>query len=213
MIIKSLLLIFVSVGLFLLVQVAMPFLAFKFWEVTAYQKNLSLVDPSMPQEKVLGVSIENIDNFPAIISHISRSDLPPYKDFRLNIPSINLDWGVVKVDSNNFENLLAHLPGSPLPGERGNVFITGHSTLTALYKPYNYKSVFSNLPKVKKGDEIILEVLGQKFNYIVEGIKITDPKDLSVVNPPNSQGRYLSLMTCVPPGFNTKRLVVLAKLK
>jgi LPXTG-site transpeptidase (sortase) family protein len=39
-----------------------------------------------------------------------------------------------------------------------------------------------------------------------------DPKDVSVINPPDGSGRYLTLMTCVPPGFNAKRLIVLAKL-
>ncbi len=108
---------------------------------------------------------------------------------------------------------MAHLSGSALPGEKGNVFITGHSSLTQFYKPENYKAVFSKLPDLEIGDEIILDVSGTEYKYIVEGLKTFDPKDISVVNPPDQKGRYLSLMTCVPPGFKTKRLIVLAKLK
>jgi sortase A len=118
----------------------------------------------------------------------------------------------VGVNSNDFEQNLAHLPGSALPGQKGNIFITGHSGLdnSMLAKKFSY---FKELPEVKRGDEIILNALGQQYKYIVESLKIVDPKDTSVVNPPDPSGRYLSLMTCVPPGFSTKRMIVLARLK
>jgi sortase A len=70
-----------------------------------------------------------------------------------------------------------------------------------------------NLLKIKKGDEINIETPGQLFTYVVQGMKVVDPKDVSVINPPDQVGRYLTLMTCVPPGYNVKRLIVLAKLK
>ncbi len=210
---KALSLLFLGIGIFVLVQVAMPILAFKFWEVTAYDRDSILLSPKINRDDVYGISVENVGNFPAIVSKRPRLQKAPYQDFKLFIPKIDLDWAEVVVDSKSFENNLAHLTNSALPGEKGNVFITGHSTLTQFYKPGNYKAVFSKLSELRPGDEIILEVEGQEFKYIVEGKKIVDPKDVSVVNPPDPQGRYLTLMTCVPPGFNTKRLIVLAKLK
>lgn len=212
MIVKSLSLLFLGVGIFLLIQVVMPALSFKLWEITASNKEI-LIDPKAQSKNVLGVSVENINGFPAIVSSRVRSEAPPYSQFNLLIPKIDLDWPKVKVDSKSFEENLAHLSGSALPGERGNVFITGHSSLTQFYKPGNYKAVFSKLPDLEIGDEIILDVFGQEYKYIVESLKTFDPKDISVVNPPDQKGRYLTLMTCVPPGFKTKRLVVLAKLK
>ncbi len=212
MIIKSLPLIFLSLGIFLLIQVVMPALSFKLWEITSENKQ-ALLDPKVESENVLGVSVENIDGFPAIVSNRVRTEAPPYSEFNLIIPKIGLDWAKVKVDSKNFEENLAHLSGSALPGERGNVFITGHSSLTQFYKLGNYKAVFSKLPELEVGDNIILDVSGTQYKYVVEGLKTFDPKDISVVNPPDQKGRYLSLMTCVPPGFKTKRLIVLAKLK
>ncbi|MBI3485426.1 class E sortase [Candidatus Daviesbacteria bacterium] len=211
MLIRGICLLFLSLGIFLLVQVAMPFLAFKFWEVTAYQKDSILVDPN-PGGDITGFAVENIGDFPAIVSKNSYSTYAQYRQFYLTIPSLKLDWPKVIVNSNSFEDNLALLPGSALPGERGNVFITGHSSLTQLYKEGNYKAVFAHLPEIKRDDEIDLNVLGQQYKYKVEGIKIVDPKDISVVKPPDKVGRYLTLMTCVPPGFNTKRLIVLAKL-
>lgn len=206
-------LLFLGAGIFILIQVVMPFVAYKVWEVTYFQQNSILVDPHPRDDKVLGISIENVGNFPAIVSNSLRIAPPPYLQFNLKIPKINLYWGRVVVDSNEFENNLAHLPGTSLPGEVGNVFISGHSSLTQFYKEGNYKAVFSRLPELARGDEIIVEVMGEQYRYFVEGLKIVDPKDISVVKPPDSSGRYLTLMTCVPPGFNTKRLVVLARLK
>lgn len=215
MIAKLTLLLSLGVGVFLLVQIAMPLLAFKVWEVTIYKQNTSLVTPTIDSDDqdVLGISVEEVGNFPAIISSISREKKAPYAEFKLSIPKINLAEIKVEVDSNDFEQHLAHLPGSALPGEKGNTFITGHSSLIQFYRPDNFKAIFANLPKLKKGDEIELKVLGQTYHYKVESTIIVNPKNTSVVNPPDVRGRYLTLMTCVPPGFNTKRLVVLAKLK
>lgn len=204
-------------GVFLLMQVFLPFLAYKFWELSSYDASQILTDP-YPQRGDLGytdnsVLVENIGNFPAFIVKSSFKNLP-YKEFKLTVSKIKLEDVMVKVYSNDFEQILAHLPGSALPGERGNVFITGHSALpTAFTSNKTSKAYFGNLSQIKKGDEVVLESLGQRFTYGVVGMKIVDPKDLSVLNPPDREGRYVSLMTCVPPGFNTKRLVVLAKLK
>lgn len=206
-------LLFLGVGVFLLVQVAMPLISFKLWEAFVYsQENIALISPS-PDTKILGISVENRDNFPVITSNNKRSTPAPYDNFTISIPSIKLDNAEVFVDDNTFANHLSHLPGSALPGEKGNVFISGHSSLPQFFRTDNYKAIFSKLPEVKKGDIIIVDTGGQKFEYVVSGLKIVDPKETWVINPPEKQGRYLSLMTCVPPGLQLKRLIVLAKLK
>lgn len=210
-----------GLGVFVLVQVVMPFVAYKAWEMSFYSQNTLLVDP-VPNEQalsfgnkgtVLGVSISNVGNFPAIVSNSNRSVEPPYKEFILSIPKINLQAAKVLIDTNEFEKNLSHLPGSALPGEKGNVFVAGHSSLEQLFKQDNYKAILANLPHVKKGDEVLVTAAGTVYRYVVEGLKIVNPSETWVVNPPDSMGRYLSIMTCVPPGFNTKRLVVLAKLQ
>lgn len=213
---KILPLILLGVGVFILVQIILPPLTFQIWQMTTLKEEALLVDPSTPlgaspSNSVLGVSISEVGNFPALVD--STTTDAPYQEFSLTAPTIKLKDTKVKVNSNDFESSLAHLPGSALPGERGNVFITGHSFLTQFYSPGNFQAIFSNLPNLKKGDEITLSAPSGNFTYTVVGLKVVDPKDISVVNPPDEQGRYLSLMTCVPPGFNTKRLIVLAKLK
>lgn len=208
---KGLSLFFLGLGAFVIVQVVMPGVSFKVWEMTQYQANKLLANPN-PPDNVLGVAVENVGNFPAFVSNAAKSDFP-YSEFSVSIPKINLENIKVKVSSNDFEKSLAQLPGSALPGEVGNVFITGHSSLTQFFRPDNFQAIFANLPNIKKGDEVNVEAGGQQFTYSVIGLQIVDPKDTWVINPPDSVGRYLSLMTCVPPGFNTRRLIVLTKLK
>ncbi len=200
-------------GVFVLVQVIMPFASFKVWEAVNYSQNVALISPNPEDTEVLGVSIQNQSDFPAIISSNTRESVASYQQFYLSLPSINLEKAKVLVDSNVFDQNLAHLPGSALPGEKGNVFITGHSSLPQFFKQDNYKAIFAHLPEVKKGDTVYIDAGGQRFEYIVKGLKIVDPKETWVINPPEETGRYLSLMTCVPPGLYLKRLIVLAELK
>lgn len=212
---KVLSLLFLGIGVFVLIQVIMPIISYQLWEFSEYNQNKSsvLVSPIGKNKRVLGISIEKTtDNFPAIVSK-NIDGKRPYKEFAITIPSIGLEGIKTVVDTNNFEQSLAHLPGTALPGEKGNVFITGHSSLPQFYRPGNFKAIFANLPKVKKGDEIIVDAGGQKFEYIVEGLKIVDPSETWVINPPDNTGRYISLMTCVPPGLYLKRLIVLGRLK
>ena len=202
-----------SVGVFLLTQVLLPLISYKIWEITLSNQNAPLISSLPADQSILGVSIQSEANFPAIISQNKRAGILPYQNFNVSIPSIKLEKAYVVVETNNFDNNLAHLPGTALPGEKGNVFITGHSSFIQLYKDDNYKAIFANLPKVKKGDTILVEAGGQVFTYEVKGLNIVDPKDVGVINPPEPNGRYLTLMTCVPPGLFLKRLIVLAELK
>ena len=209
---KVFFLLFLGLGVFILIQVLMPLLEYKIWEIAIYNQNISLVSPD-PGQKVLGISIQSKNNFPAIVSNSKRAIPPSYQSFILSIPSLKLENIKVTVDTNDFEQNLAHLPGSALPGEKGNVFITGHSSLPQLFRPGNFKAIFAHLPEIKKGNSIILDAGGQRFEYVVSGLKIVDPKETWVINPPEENGRYLTLMTCVPPGLYLKRLIVLAEIK
>lgn len=202
---------FLSIGIFLLIQVTLPILSFQIWEIGQKINNESLISPnSSITGNVLGISVQTQDNFPAFFSSLNRETKASYQEFSITVPKLKIERAKVEVDSNDLSNNLVHLPGSALPGEKGNIFISGHS---ALSRVFNFKqALFANLTDLKKGDQIMIEAGGAKFKYEVAGFKVVDPKDLSVINAPESQGRYISLMTCVPPGLNFKRLVVLGKM-
>lgn len=140
---------------------------------------------------------------------IPTSDL---KEFTVSVPRVGITDAKVLVNSNEFEKHLGHFPGSALPGEVGNVFVTGHSALPQFFSSANYKTIFSVLPKVDILDEIIITVSDTEYKYVVEKTFVVDPSDISVLQAPDPFGKYLTLMTCVPPGLVTKRLIVLARL-
>ncbi len=191
-------------GVFTLSQAMFPLAAYKIWEVNNINSQTPLINPLENNAQVLGVSIAKDVSFPYFISSQQRSTPALFSQFYLTISKVDINDTEVYVDSNDLDKGLAQLPGSSLPGEVGNVFISGHSGVVG--------NKFSKLTQLKKDDRISLRYGQQRFNYSVVGIKIVDPKDTSVINPPDKNGRYLTLMTCVPPGINTKRLIVLASL-
>lgn len=199
---------FLATGIFMLMQVILPIISFQLWVFGQKYQNQILVSPK-ESSRVLGVSIENRDNFPAFVSSFKPSERS-FDKFTLTVPKLKIYKVDVLVDTNDLSKGLAHLPGSVLPGEKGNVFISGHSALSASFS--GKEAPFSKLTDLRNGDQIIAEAGGTKFVYEVIGFKVVDPSDLSVIPAPDSLGRYISLMTCVPPGLNLKRLIVLGKL-
>lgn len=190
-------------------QVILPTVSFQVWLLQQkYSSNL-LISPTKSTQ-VLGVSVQNQDQFPAFVSTLSRENQALYTQFFLSVPKLKIDRAQVLVDSNELIKGLVHLPGSALPGEKGNVFISGHSAASPLF---SFKTaLFARLTDLKKGDKIEVQAQGAQFKYAVVEMKVVDPKDLSVTQAPEPQGRYISLMTCVPPGLNFKRLIVLGKM-
>lgn len=201
---------FLSIGIFFLMQVILPIVSFQVLQIGQQVNNQILISPVKSDEQVLGVSVQNKDNFPAFISSWSRETQPNYDKFSLSIPKLKIEENNVFLDSNDLSKGIAHLPGSALPGEKGNVFISGHSAFARFFPGQN--APFAKLPDLKKDDEIIIEAGGSRFIYKIIKTKTVDPSDLSVIAAPDKQGRYISLMTCVPPGLNFKRLIVLGKM-
>ncbi|MCR4305845.1 MAG: class E sortase [Candidatus Daviesbacteria bacterium] len=201
---------FLFIGTFLLLQIIFPVVSFHLWALGQEYNNKDLISPSKSVGKVLGISVQDKNNFPTFVSNLTRERDPSYAEFLISIPRLKIDKRFVYVDSNDLSKGLVQLPGSTLPGEKGNVFISGHSALSKFIPGQD--AVFAKLMDLKKGDEILVEAANNKFVYKVVGLKVVDPSDLSVIAPPDDQGRYISLMTCVPPGLNYKRLVVLGKV-
>ena len=201
---------FLSIGIFILIQVILPIASFQIWSIGQKLNNQVLISPIKSKKGVLGISVQNRSNFPAFVSDLIRETKSNYSEFQLSVPKLKIEGETVYVDSNDLSKGLSQLPGSALPGEKGNVFISGHSALNRFFP--GQKAIFARLMDLKKGDEIVVGAGSTKFVYRVAEIKVVDPSDLSVIPAPDEQGRYISLMTCVPPGLNFKRLVVLGKM-
>lgn len=146
-------------------------------------------------------------------------------DNRLVIPKLAKSVPIVEMGAENLEgknwtelekqiqsslqNGVLHYPNSAVPGQYGNVFITGHSSYY-LWDPGNYKDVFANLYKLEVGDEYYVYYNQRKFTYKIVAKNIIDPNDTTVLEQPKDK-LISSLMTCYPTGFTTNRLVIKAE--
>jgi sortase A len=133
------------------------------------------------------------------------------KKYFLSIPKLNIKNAEVLVGGEDLSKSLIHYLPKTMPGEAGNVVIFGHSTLPQLYKSNDYKSIFTFLPSLQKGDKIFIKVEDVIYQYEVFEMFVVSPSEISVLNQ-EFDGSYLTLITCVPPGTYWKRLIVKAKL-
>lgn len=133
-------------------------------------------------------------------------------NYTISIPRFKIFNANVEIGSEDLKKSLIHYPQSALPGELGNPVIFGHSTLPIFFNPKNYETIFSTLPEIQKGDEIIARVDGIEYTYKVYDLFTVNPNEIYVLE--QKYDKYdMSLITCVPPGTKWKRLVVKAKLK
>ena len=137
--------------------------------------------------------------------------------FYISIPKLGIERAEVDTNSESLspDERLGHYPGSALPGEVGNSFIYGHSVLPMFYDPKNYRTIFSTLDKLEKGDKVAVEFGERVFEYEVESWVTLNPEDvkpLEPIAPTFLRESYLTLMTCIPMGVGTNRLLVQAKL-
>lgn len=206
------------VGLSSMVFAAGPIV---FWQIKTLPRMLkSVQNYPVPQEKVLSVKstldstvqvAQDPDGFSYFTTNYKPQEIRP-KEYYLSVPKLEIEKALVKVDTIKFDKNLSHFPGSAIPGEIGNAFITGHSALPQFFSEDSYRTIFSNLSDLEVGDEIFAEINGQKLKFVVQYSKIVNPHDISVLAPISQNGRNLTLMTCVPPGTNSKRLVVISSL-
>ena len=133
-------------------------------------------------------------------------------DYILSIPELGIEGAVVKIGGQDLRESLVHYSGTALPGQFGRVVVFGHSTLPQFYRPDNYQTIFSTLPTLKKGDEILVTYDKVTYRYLVKQMFEVVPEDVTVLSQETSQ-QELNLITCVPPGTYLRRLVVNAQLQ
>lgn len=99
-------------------------------------------------------------------------------------------------------------PGSALPGENGEVFLSGHSS-TYIWNKTPYGQVFASLNHLEAGDIVSLFYNNYQYDYRIIGKEILLPNQVKISG--GSEPR-LTLMTCWPVGTSLKRLIVRGEL-
>lgn len=134
-----------------------------------------------------------------------------YASYNLSIPKLKIDSAEVILGSEDLKKSLIQYPKTAMPGQFGSPVIFGHSVLPQFFNPKSYVTIFSTLHKLKQGDEIIVDYDRVRYKYLVLEMYEVQPTDLSVLEQ-RFDGRYLTLITCSPPGTYLRRLVVKAQL-
>ncbi|MFF3426776.1 class E sortase [Streptomyces sp. NPDC002602] len=110
-----------------------------------------------------------------------------------------------------------HYPGTAAPGARGNFALAGHRNTHG--EPFRYVN------RLRAGDELIVDVRGERYTYLVGKVLAqTTERDTGVIAPvPRSvvrpdqgytePGAYITLTTCTPEYTSRYRLVVWGTLR
>lgn len=93
---------------------------------------------------------------------------------------------------------------------RGTSMLTGgkgsHSVVTG-HRGLPSAKLFTDLPKLKTGDQFYIEILDEVHAYQVDKIAVIEPSDTNELQAVADKD-YVTLMTCTPYMINTHRLLV-----
>lgn len=207
---------FVGLAMMVLGILLVSWLAFPlfFW-YTYFLPSSSLVFVTPIPESVSSKSL--MDNFLAASTRavFDQDDYDGAKTisaYTLSIPKLSITKAYVSTIDTRLSEHLVQYPSTVLPPMLGTAVIFGHSTLPPFFNQKNYKTIFTNLHKLKKGDEIVATVDNVDYTYIVERVAIAKPDNQAIFAQRRS-GNFLTLVTCTPPGTKWRRLVVQSKLQ
>lgn len=164
----------------------------------------------IPEDGILPLNID-------VLSYENRIEIP---SIRVNAPLVEANMGLSALQAKDWNALedqirssllsgVVHYPGTADPGEKGNFFVTGHSS-NVFWELSSYNTVFALLPKLQVGADIYVTYEQKGFHYRVTSKKEVSPKDVSVLH--QGDDYTMTLMTCTPVGTTLKRLVVSAEL-
>jgi sortase A len=92
--------------------------------------------------------------------------------------------------------------GSANPGERGNVVLSAHNDI--------FGELFRDLDQLTPGDEIYISTATQEYLYLVTGVQIVEPTDVSILAP--TAKATITLISCYPYMVDKQRIAVFGEL-
>jgi sortase A len=125
---------------------------------------------------------------PSLTARPARLPLAPAAGLigRLDIPRLDISVIVIEgVRAATLRRAVGHIPGTALPGQQGNVGISGHRD-----------TFFRPLRNIRREDMVTLTTLAGEFRYRVVSTSIVRPDNIAVLNPTENQ--VLTLVTCYP---------------
>ena len=133
---------------------------------------------------------------------LKRKPLPGDSIGKIELPTLDRSYYIVEgVKPGDLRKGPGHYDDTPLPGERGTTAIAGHRT--------TFGAPFRKIDKLKKGDEIQLEMVYATITYRVEKTLIVRPDQTEVKDKVGYNRLILS--ACHPLYSAAKRIVVFAR--
>lgn len=149
--------------------------------------------------------------------------LPPTD--RVIIPTINVNTPLLQssfnkhIDSITKEDFdkdlfkwVVQYPTTPGAGMGGNTLIFGHTSYES-WKKNPYATIFSQLPKLKNGDNMQVIQNGKLYEYEVIGRSIVAPSKVNEEYLKYTKWNYLTLLGCYPIWSDKQRILIIWKLK
>jgi LPXTG-site transpeptidase (sortase) family protein len=170
-----------------------------------------LIVPSDALPAVLGAS----DAEAHVIAVPTRPPaVQPLPAKRLVIPTIGLDTKIIQLGTKLDRRgqiawetapfAVGQHKGLAGPGQNGNMVLSGH-----ISSP-NEGAIFHHLPDLQVGEGVIVATDERQYLYRVTDIKTVTPDEISVLD--QTPDATATLITCVPDGIYSHRLVVTAHL-
>lgn len=157
-----------------------------------------------------GVDYNNAANwFPG---YTTKKIATNVKSYSLAIPSLNITHAIVSTTDYDLGQHLVQYDGTPVPPEKGDTVIYGHSTIPSWFNPIDYHTIFANLYKIQNGDTILVSINDITYTYIVYATTVVSPEDTSIFTQ-DYDSSHITLVTCTPPGTTELRLIVRARLQ
>ena len=159
---------------------------------------------------ISGGLIAPIINLPSIPIEAENANILEMPQFGIKAPILEIETADSKVIYKKLKQGVVLYPGSDIPG-RGYSIIIGHSSQYP-WSSGRYKSVFSLLNQLKRGDEIYV-FWDQKpliFEVKEKNIFLPWPKgteNTETIFPPSDE-TTLILQSCWPVGIASKRVAV-----
>ena len=160
---------------------------------------------------------KNEDSVKAVVSQINTGiqnneeeiEQIPYIEYEgyqvigtIQIPKINIEYPILaQSDEIALEKSITRV-GNGTVNDIGNLTLAGHNYIDG--------SMFGKIDELQNEDEIsILDLYGNRITYKVFNIYVTNPDDVSVLEPIEENTREITLITCI--NGNKNRLIIKAR--
>lgn len=192
------------------------------------EEEFAYYDPSKSyfanlEDRIEGLTFKGIYTYDPVTNSQKevQIDTEYSKDMYISIESVGIEDIIITSNVESTEERIydqylkrgvAHFKGTPLPGDGGNSFIYGHSSVESFFTRHQNlaETIFTRLEDIDIGNDVYIKKDDNLLHYIVRKKKIVEPDDFSILDNQGDK-ETVTLMTCWPLGIGTKRLVVVAE--